>query len=160
MNHEERLAAIERIPSFIQAQILEAEGNELIDILGAANSTQTQIGVIKRRAASEVSDGDAGTKWAFTQGRKAQRSYNMDGMLSAISRALDLGSFSETLKYLIRIDVLRISWQWSNLDKLVRSHNIELRTTRHEIHDGDPDYEMGEYWEAASPSYEAVIDDG
>jgi len=160
MSTTERIVALNTVPGLVQQAILEAEGDELIDVLGTANSIQSQIGAIKRTAASEVSNGDHGGQWEFVQGRKAERSYNTDGLLSSLREELGYEELPHLLMFLMGRGIIRLNWQWTPLLKLIKENNLDLRTARHEIEDGDPDYEIGEYWKAGSPKYEAVIDAG
>ena len=156
MSTTERIVALNTVPGLVKQAILEAEGDELIDVLGTANSIQSQIGVIKRNAASEVSDGDHGDKWRFEQGRKANRSYNTNGMLATLRDELGFEELQHVLIFLLNRDVIRINWQWSKLQKLTKEFNLDLKVARNEVVDGDPEYDMGEWWSAASPSYEVI----
>jgi len=156
MSTTERLVALNTVPGLVKQAILEAEGGELIDVLGTANSIQSQIGAIKRTAAAEVTDGEHGDRWRFEQGRKANRTYNTNGLLATLRDELEFEELQQVLIFLLNRDVIRLNWQWSKLTKLVKEHNLDLKVARHEITDGDPEYDMGEWWTAASPSYEVV----
>lgn len=160
MSTTERIVALNTVPGLVQQAILEAEGDELIDVLGTANSIQSQIGTIKRTAASEISDGDHGERWEFTQGREAKRSYNTDGLFTRMLEDLPIEDLPHLLMFLMGRGVIRFNWQWTPLLKLIKEYNLDLKTVRREIEDGDPDYEIGEYWKDASPSYKAVTDAG
>lgn len=160
MSTTERIVALNTVPGLVKQAILEAEDDELIDVLGTANSIQSQIGDIKRTAAAEVSDGDHGKAWAFEQGRKAERSYNTQGLFTRLLEEIDVEDLPHLIVWLMGRDVIRLSWQWTPLLKLIKEFNLDLKITRHEIEDGDPDFEIGEYWKPASPSYKAVTDEG
>ena len=138
---------IEQFPAQVKWAIEHAPEDRLVDVLGTINSTATAIGVAKRRAASEIVDGDHGETWEVEQGRKGMRSYNTSSLLVTLTRQLRYGTdILATLQYLLSRKIITISWSWSNLDKLIRNNNIELITARHEVVDGDPEYDMGEYW--------------
>jgi hypothetical protein len=158
MKQAERIDVLESVPKLLHDAILEAEGDELIDVLGTANSIQTRIGSIKRLAATEVVDGEHGSKWRFEQGRKGVRSYNTNGLLAAIRQQAGLDSLQSVITFLLGRGVVTLKWNWQPLEKLIKQYNLDLRVGRREVEDGDPDYEIGEYWTNASPSYKAVTD--
>lgn len=69
----------------------------------------------------------------------ATRSYNTSGLLAAF------GGLS-ALPELVAADVVRINWQWSNLQKEANRRDVSLTVAKHEIEDGDPDALVGEVW--------------
>ncbi len=158
MEQAERLDLIRSMPNIAKEAILEADGTQLVDVLGDINATATKLGAVKRSAAAEVVDGEQGVRWRYSQSMAGKRSYNTNGLLSTISSQLGHRTLQETLMFLMSEDVIRVTWQWSPLKKLVREHNLVLRMARREVEDGDPDFDYGEYWVRGSAKYEAVED--
>lgn len=136
---------IEEFPRQVKWAIEHAPEGRMIDVLATINHVATAINIEKRRAASEVQADDHGETWKVEQGRKGMRSYNTEGIIGLVAETYQIGPF-KSMRLLMNRGVLRLSWSWSELDKLIRSENLELRVARHEIEDGDPDYDMGEYW--------------
>ena len=157
---DDRLEEIAAFPQFVKATFLAADSDEqLVDALGMVNSTQTAIGGIKLGAASEIETETEGAMWRYEQGRKGMRSFNNAGMFATLMRELDFESLTNLLLFLMERDIIRLTWQWSKLEKLLRIRNIQLRIADHQISDGDPDFEMGEYWETGSTSYKRLEED-
>lgn len=158
MSTTERLIALRTVPSIAKQAILEAEGDEIVDVLGTLNSVQSQIGRIKLNAASEVETETAGSEWQYERSRKGVRSYNNSGMFTTLMGQLSFDGLLPLLMHLLELDVIRLSWQWSNLEKLLHGNDVFLRTAHHEVAEGDPDYDMGTYWTDGSASYKRVED--
>jgi hypothetical protein len=146
------LSQIQSFPKVVKETILQTPEDELVDVLATINSVQSQIGRLKLEAASEIEPDTSGNEWVYTQPMKGVRSYNDNGMLVALMKALNM-DLVPLIAFLIDGDVLRLSWQYSNLLKVVRRENIVLRTAQWEIKNGDPDYDMGEYWIHGSAGY-------
>ena len=154
---EDRLAQIEAFPALVKMAILEAENTEeLVDTLGAVNSTQTRIGKLKLDAASEVADEEAGSKWRYEQSMRGVRTFNDSGMFATLMGELGYDNLVGLIRFLLDGDIVRIQWQWSNLQKLMRHHNVELRKAGWAVKEGDPDYDYGEYWVHGSAGYQPV----
>lgn len=148
-------AALDEIDAFaVRAKqlVLEANDDELVDVLGALNSAQSALGVIKRDAASEVEPDTAGTRWTFEQRMAADRSYNTSGLLAHLMDQFDF-TMAQLIPFLVDLGVLRITWQWSKLKELKQKHNLVIHTTNTEISDGDPEWDVGEYWKRGQAKY-------
>jgi hypothetical protein len=152
-NFEALLEQIAEFPTVVNTAIQIAPDDRMVDVLGEVNSVATRIGGLKRLAASEVHDGDHGEQWQVEQKRRGKRSYNTPGLLHNIGEQMDSASTLQLLMMLIGAGVIRIQWQWSPLEKLMKQWNLDLRRARHEITDDDPEYDYGEYWEDANPRY-------
>ena len=137
---------IEEFPAQVRWAIEHAPDDRLVDVLATINSTATQINVEKRRAASEVQDGDHGETWKVEQGRKGVRSFNTSNLVTKIGIQLGHVTSWETIRMLLFDKVIKIEWSWSNLEKLIRVHNLDLAVARHEIEDGDPEFDIGEFY--------------
>ena len=154
---DDRLEEIAAFPRFVKATLIAADGDEqLVDALGAINSTQTAIGGLKLGAASEVESETEGSTWRYEQTRKGMRSFNNAGMFATLMRDLDFESLSNLLRFLMERDIIRLTWQWTKLEKLLRHQDIALRIAHEEVSEGDPDYDMGEYWKAGSAGYKRL----
>jgi len=157
MNTDDYLEQIEAFPALCKESILEADGTgQLVDVLGAINSTQTAIGKIKLSAASEVESEDAGKNWRYEQPQRGVRSYNNSGMFSSLMQQLGYDSLTNLLLYLIDADVIRLQWMWSNLEKLIHNQDVWLRIANYEVKEGDTEYDMGEYWVKGSAGYKRI----
>ena len=138
---------IEEFPKQVKWAIEHAPEDRMVDMLGTINSVATAINVAKRRAASEIQDGDHGKTWVAEQGRKGMRSYNTSSLLRIIADTFEQSeNMLATLMYLLGAEVITIKWSWTNLSNLIRKENLDLRVARHEITDGDPEYDIGEFW--------------
>ena len=157
---DDRLDEIAAFPQFVKATLLEADGDsQLVDALGTINSVQTSIGSIKLGTAAEVETETEGSYWRYEQSRKGMRSFNNAGMFVTLMRELEFESLTNLLLFLMERDIIRLTWQWTKLEKLLRIRNINLRTAQHEVSEGDPDYDMGEYWKSGSSSYKRMEED-
>jgi len=157
---DDRLDEIAAFPQFVKATLLAADGDgEIVDALGTINSTQTAIGNIKLGTAAEVETETEGKQWLYEQSRKGMRSFNNAGMFVTLMRELDFESLTNLLLFLMERDIIRLTWQWTKLEKLLRIRNIDLRIAHHEVSEGDPDYDMGEYWKPGSSSYKRTTNE-
>jgi hypothetical protein len=152
-NFEALLERIVEFPALVNQAIQAAPEDRMVDVLGEVNSVATRIGALKRMAASEVHDGDHGEQWAVEQKRRGKRSYNTGGLLHNIGEQMGHTSTLRLLMELIQLGVIRITWQWTALQALVKQENLDLRRARHEIADDDPEFDYGEFWEDANPRY-------
>ena len=84
------LSEIQSFPKVVKETILHSPEDELVDVLAAVHSVQSQIGRIKRDTATEVEPGTTGHEWVYRQPMKGMRSYNNDGMLLTLMKALDI----------------------------------------------------------------------
>jgi len=157
---DDRLDEIAAFPQFVKATLLAADGDsQLVDALGTINSTQTAIGSIKLGTAAEIETETEGTQWRYEQSRKGMRSFNNGGMFATLMRELDFESLTNLLLFLMERDIIRLTWQWTKLEKLLRIRNIGLRIAQREVSEGDPEYDMGVYWKSGSSSYKRMEED-
>lgn len=149
---------IEEFPRQVKWAIEHAPEDRLVDVLATIHSTQTNIQKQKLRASSEVTTGEHGDVWKAKRGRKGMRSFNTMGLLATIHDQMDYSADNmlATLMHLLGAKVITIKWSWSALEGLMQMHNLDLRRARHEIEDGDPDFDYGEYWEDTGVSYVPV----
>jgi len=142
------------VPSLKQT-LLNAHGEgEALDVLGDIKSIESQLATIRKGAAVEFEDGMAGKRWRFEQGRRSIRSYNTPRLVKAFADALGEPLW-QTFVWLYRKDVIRLSWQQTNLERAAAETGIPLTEAQHEITDGD-DADVGVNWKSAYPSYKRV----
>ncbi len=137
-----------------RASTLARNDQDLAELAGTLNSATKRLSEGKQAAQSELGDLPiVGSTWTYNPGgRKAQRSFNTDGLLIKFADALD-APLLNTLMMLVDQDVLRITWQWSKLKAAAQTHDITLTVAQHEIANGDPDADVGETWGPGYPSY-------
>jgi hypothetical protein len=140
------IEGIEQFPRQVKWALEHAPEDRIVDVLGTINHVATAINVEKRRAASEMQTGDHGKTWKVEQSRRGMRSYNTSGIIGSIGEQFGHDSRWETIRMLLFDKVITIEWSWTNLEKLMKLHNLDLRVARHEIEDDDPDFDYGEFW--------------
>ena len=157
---DERLDFLEMYPTAVKKAIADA-GDRLVDVVGVITTNTRQVAEQKKMAVSELVTGERGQRWSIEQGRKADRSYNTPGILAALLADYD-GTLLELLLHLRTIDVVRLSWQWTKLDKFANDLGVELRKSRVQIEDDDDTYLVGEVWGDGSASFQPINeeDDG
>ena len=155
MGRELSGAALEQIVPDVKATFLSvATDEERVDLLGDIRSVEQGLAALRKSGASEIEAGTTGTRWEFRQGRAAKRSYNTPQLLHKIADAMGVSTW-EAFVTLFRGDVLRISWQWSKLNRVLDEYRVTTVTARHEIEEGD-EADIGEYWKDGYPSYERI----
>lgn len=150
---------LREIPMMVRMIIERTSDDRMVDVLGEINSVERQLGPLRRTAASEVPAGTTGDEWEIEIKREAKRSYNTPGLLHNIGDQMGIDTTLELLVTLMHRGVLRLTWQWSALDKLTKEYNLVLQRARHEIEDDNPDYDYGEYWQDARPKYKPIKED-
>lgn len=140
---------------------------QLPDIVGRLKVLERFLASTRKNLEAEVGPGTpAGDNYQTSTARKCHRSYNTNGLLTAIRNGMDTEAvdpvmLSEAIVHAMNADALRIQWQWTNLQKLVDELDVTLTIAKHEISDGDPQALIGEVWESrtsvvAKPEPEVV----
>lgn len=143
---------LEALVPRMKATLVAAETEaERIDLLGEINSINAELAELKRMHGAEVQDKDTGEKWAVKRGRTAVRSYNTPKLLARAANDLNV-PLATAIGYLRDADVLRLTWQYTNLKKFVAENDMTISVAQHEVADGD-DEDMGEYWKDNTPRY-------
>lgn len=151
---EDRLDHIEHFPVLVKEAIVHARGEaDLVDILGTVRAAERGMQNERRRADAEIPPGTNGNRFVMEQGRAAKRSYNTPSLLGLFLKELMHDSLVTTLSYLLAKGIITIKWNWTPLQKETRDRGIGLRVARHEITDGDLDWDIGEVWGDGYPSY-------
>ena len=134
---------------------------QLVDVLGSLNATTSALGRVKRRHQVELENGDEGRTWRIRQGRKANRSFNLMGLVLKFQEKWGHKSALVTIMQLIEHDVLRVSWQWTKLRETASNYGVDLVVgTDRKVESGDPAFDVGELWVDDSMGYERVSEEG
>jgi len=149
---DEQLDLIAKYPQAVKAATLAAE-DRLVDLVGTVSSNQARIREWKKGATAEMSDGEKGRRWFAVQGGSYQRSYNTQSLLAKLTD--EDGTLASTLAYLLQSGVITLKWNWTPLKKLIRERT-NIRIIKKEIDDGDPDWDIGEWWKSGYISFKPV----
>ncbi len=154
-----RLNELERYPAFVKDALFAAHGDEqLADLLGVIDANTRQVNVHRKIAFSEIPEVVTGSRYTMRpKPGKYDRTYNFSTLLSKLMdgtgyKLLDL------LIYLRERDVLRFSWQWTNLTKMAREYDVDLLTSSRPIEDGDP-ADVGQKWKDGTPGFTRIEED-
>ena len=126
-------------------QALEAHpypsDTEAVDWAGRIGHLISRLNTVKRGLMSEMTGPTRGEAYQIIETNAAERSYNSAAIIKAFA---DEGL---SLPDLIRFDAVRLSWRWTELNRVARG-KVDLRVTQREIDDtGDVEGPMiGEVW--------------
>jgi len=154
---DDALDLLEKYPVAMKMAIRDA-GERLPDVIGVMHSNQAQIRDMKRIYASELEDGEAGSRWQVELAPKNDYSYNTQGILAAFLGEWE-GTLAELLVFLIHRDVLRPDWQLTKLRNLATEMGVSLTTAGKEIEDGDNKAQIGKIKGKAYPKFLPVTEE-
>ena len=149
---DQMIDALSLYPQAVKLAIVNSE-DRLVDVIGQVHSNQAQIRDMKKHAISEIDNGEQGKRWRAEIGGSYKRSYNTQSLLAKLTDKG--GSLASTLAFLMQTGVIKIQWNWTPLNKLIRG-NSDIKIIKREIEDGDPEYDIGEYWDPSNPTYKPV----
>ena len=115
--------------------------DELADVIADLKEAERVLADTRKMLQSEVTGPLEGRDYALVESRRATRSYNDSALLQSFWQ----GDLNETLHELMAADVVRLSWQWSKLERLADRRDVSLRIAKHEVSDGDEEH-VGENW--------------
>lgn len=139
-----RLEEIEGLPKYAERTILEAEGSELVDVLGTLNSVEQRLGALRREHSSEIDDGEVGEIWRAEVGRSAARSFNFDNLMRLFQEN------GVTIMDLVNAGVVEVRWKWTALKNFAKLRGLKLNVVKHEVPAlGKSEGDVGEYWHKA-----------
>jgi hypothetical protein len=122
-------------------------GAMLVDTVGELDRIITRLKDHRASLMSEVAPGDIGAAYWAAESRSATRSYNTDLLLLDVMRRLPAGAdLSHAVGYLREADALRLSWRWTELQRVARDLDLTLSIAKHQIEGGDPAAHVGEVW--------------
>lgn len=150
---DQMIDALSLYPSAVKVAIANSE-DRLIDVIGQVHSNQAAIRSMKKSAVSEINDGEKGKRWLAVVSGAYKRSYNTQGLLAKLTPKD--GTLASTLGFLLTSGVITLKWNWTPLKKLMRETDVQFKIIKREVADGDPEYDIGEYWEAGNPTYKPV----
>lgn len=149
------LKELRELPARVKELVLDAEGEGgLVDVAGELSQIEKEFASARRMAASELESGVQGKVWRIYVPSPKKRSYNTPALINKFSEAWGATIF-DTLVALIKMDVVRLSWQWKKLDNAADQYDITLRIAKHEITDGD-DADVGVIPDVGYPQYKPV----
>lgn len=149
---DQMIDAISLYPAAVKLAITNSE-DRLVDVIGQVHSNQARIREMKKGAVSEIGDGERGKRWMAVIGGSYERSYNTQSLLSKLTA--EGSTLAQTLAFLLQTGVITIKWNWTPLKKLIRDRS-DIRIIKKEISDGDPEWDIGEYWKSGNPTYKPI----
>ncbi len=154
--YDRRLDALEGYPIAVKHAIISAhEDGQLTDLLGILDANNRQVASHRKDVLSEIPDYVTGKRYEMApKGGRHERSYNFSTLLSKLMDGTGM-KLLDLLIYLRERDVIRISWQWTNLVKVMREYNVDLVTTTAIVTDGDS-ADVGQRWKDGSPSFTRI----
>ena len=112
------------------------------DELGKLDHLIRTLNKLKRISLDELPGPVSGSDYRVTEQNSAKRSYNTARLVDAFARE------GYTLRDLMTLDAVRLSWHWTELRRAATKYNVTLEIAAHEVEDeGDLDEAMiGEVW--------------
>lgn len=155
-----RLDALEHYPIEVKDALMVADGDEeLADLLGVIESNTRMVSQHRKIALSEIPNEVHGQRYVMAlKGGKFDRTYNFGTLLSKLMDATGM-KLLDLLIFLRDRDVLRMAWQWTNLNKVIREYDVNVVITRgSSVTDGDS-ADIGEEWKDGSPGFTRIEED-
>ena len=101
--------------------------DEIPDAVGHIRHAETRLADLRRRHQSEIEGTVEGDHYRIVEQRQANRTYNHPAILAEASAA------GLSIADLVRLGVVRLSWQWTALQRWFNSEDLTLRTAGHEV---------------------------
>lgn len=143
----ETLDELLEYPTKVKQAFMLTKGEEdIIDVIGTVKANERRYKDTIRGAVAEVdltpNVPRAGERHAAEVKREAARSYNTPNLMTKLQGA------GFTLMDLIEHDVIRVSWQWRNLERFCKARGIELSiSSEHEVSEmGKEEHDIGQIW--------------
>ena len=152
---ETKLDLLEMYPAAVKQAIMEAQSDtEMVDVLGTVASVTRRVNEQRRLATPEVvptsDEGELkGERHMVEVSRSATRSYNT----AALMKTMQDGGM--TLMDLIEMNVVNLSWRWTELKNFAHRRGMDLRMSKDSVLElGDIDGpHVGEVWKDSSPRW-------
>lgn len=138
--------------SRVSQLVMDAEDEaQLVDLLEVITTNASLTAATKKDTLVELENETEGHRYMMSRGGKNERTYNWTTLLS---KFMDATTFRllDLLVYLRQEDIIRISWQWSNLQNAARRFDVDLVIANREITDGDS-ADVGLNWVTGSPKF-------
>lgn len=132
---------METLAAAAKTLALPLEGEEA-DWLGRLSKIIRDLNGLKRAVLDELAGPATGVDYQITESRSAKRSYNTAGLLAVFA---DQGWDLHDLR---RVDAVRLSWRWSELNRAIHQAGVTVTIAPHEVEDeGEVDgAQIGEVW--------------
>ena len=149
MNNKLRevLTTLDAYPQAIKSALLLTKGEkDIIDVVGTVKANERKYKDMIGGAVAELDLTpnvlERGTRHEAEVKNEAKRSFNTPNLM----RKLQAAGF--TLMDLIQHDVVRLQWQWRNLERFTSARGIDLDiTNEREISPlGEEDYDVSALW--------------
>jgi hypothetical protein len=142
-------------PAVVKRAIMAADGDErLVDVLGIVTDGERLVREQKRMALSELEDHVDGKRYLMKRPGSWSRTYNFSSLLSKLMDATSL-PLLDLLLLLRNQDVIRITFQWSKLQRFAAQHNVALVIDSGEVTEGDAS-DVGQVWKVGSPKFDLI----
>ncbi len=154
-----RLDVLEAYPAAVKAAVVAAQGDEdLTDLLGVIDANKRIVESHRKSALSEVPDITVGHRYSMRpKPGKYDRTYNFSTLLSKLMDGTGM-KLLELMIYLRERDALRFSWQWTNINKVIREFDIDMITSSKPVEDGDT-ADVGQQWKDGTPGFTRIEED-
>ena len=158
-SYDNALDELEEYPKRVKLALFLAENDEEVtDLLGVLDSNKRLVEGHRKLAVSEIPDKVTGTRYVMApKGGKYDRTYNFSTLLSKLMDGTGM-KLLDLMIYLRKRDALRFSWQWTNLNKVIREYNIDLLTSSQPVEDGDS-ADIGQKWKDGTPGFTHIEED-
>lgn len=146
---------LKQIVPNMRETLLHADGDgETIDVLGEMRQIESGIADLRKGTQVEFESHQQGDRWRIVVPSPNKRSYNTPRLVQKFAEAMG-GSAWNAFVWLYQNDVIRLSWQFTKLQRAAAKWNVTLTTAQQEIGDGD-EADIGVWKGKGYPSYERV----
>ena len=139
---------------------LDSSDANLTDLAGLMRKQAADAGAMKRSLMSEIPVGVPidGKRYAVYQPSKTTRTYSTEKILSDLLQNKPDYQLSEIIGDLMKAEVVKLTWSWTNLRKLFKIADISLIVAGHEVSPFDDDAHVGEVEGLGSADFKAITD--
>lgn len=124
--------------------------HELVDAVGNFEACMGRLSEYVKGLKSEIPIGAVGILYTVKEQSSATRTYNTDGILSAIMEAnVSDSPMLDAMQLARGYDAARLEWRWTELQRLARDFDITFKVAKHAISDGDDEH-IGETWKTTT----------
>lgn len=137
-------------------RITPVSDEDLPDFIGEMNHVRALAQGIVTASKAEVDDRAVGTDYKMEPNGSYERSYNMQGIVTAVLSTDQFADYAAVLREMVDAGVLQIG-TWTSLQSFLEAYDVPLVEVSHEITDGDPQGAMvGKVWKPKPPNVTAV----
>jgi hypothetical protein len=134
-----------------------SDGN-YTDLAALMRSQSAKAASLKRSLVSEIPAGvqTQGQRYTMTQDEKTTRSYSSQKLLADFLANDEGTGLVALLRQLITLDVVKLTWSWTNVRKYAYDQRLALVIAPHAITDDDADNHIGEAKSTGSADFKPV----